>query len=146
MKTRISILYSIALIGISCDTDCDGCGPIRYTRYDMKNERSEDIHLIWFRYGEPDEFVIAADEKVLLYVASSEPPSLYLISTDPFGNSDRFDSFDSVRLASASNVVTYSRDECELKGNPLCGENYKLIKHVDTKKEKSKEWEFVILP
>ncbi len=145
MKKLIGILCSIALMANSCDTDCNDCGPTGYTRYYMMNTTNEPVKLTWFGNttlpsNKAHESVIAENENVLLY-ESSLTGTTGQISTPPFGS---ITPYDSVRLESVSKTITYINANCDLTTNPLCEENYELIKSVDTKDQKIKEWEFEI--
>lgn len=150
MKKLIGIMCILALMANSCDKNCQDCGPTGYTRFYMINSTNEPKTVTWFGNttlpsNVVHEFVITNDEKKLLYestVGLSITPSLeQAISTRPFGSTTPYDS---VRISSASDIITYTKKDCELIGNPLCEKNYELLKSVDTKDEKIKEWEFKI--
>lgn len=134
----------------SCDTDCNDCGPTGYTRYYMLNSTSEPVTITWFgnttlSSNISHEFIISEGEKKLLYestVGLSITPSLeQAISTPPFGS---ITPYDSIRLESSSNMLAYTKSDCDVTANPLCEENYELIKSVDTKNQKIKGWQFEI--
>lgn len=143
--------FGVLLITISCESNCEGCGPTGYTEYYMINATNKPVTLTWFGNATlssnvADEFTIPVGEKVLLYESGlglSLPPSTArsIISRSPFGNSVLYDS---VKIASTSLNIIYDKNNCKLSNNPLCEENYQLIKMVDTKEQQIKEWEFTI--
>ena len=144
-KKLIGILFCISLMSNSCDTDCNDCGPTGYTRYYMLNSTSEPVTITWFgnttlSSNISHEFIISEGEKVLLY-ESSLTGTTGQISTPPFGS---ITPYDSIRLESASNMLAYTKSDCDVTANPLCEENYELIKSVDTKNQKIKGWQFEI--
>ena len=129
--------------------------------YYMKNSTDEDIRLCWWysgsdiieRFNIIEEFIvieevtIPARKRVLLYesiILGSKPSALRQLSQVPFLTSYQTYPYDSVRFESASRTMAYIKDDCLLSDNPLCEKNYKLIRSVDTKKEKIEEWEFTI--
>ena len=145
MKKLIVILCCISLMSNSCDTDCNDCGPTGHIRYYMLNSTSEPVTITWFGNTTLSsniyhEFILAEGKKVLLH-ESSLTGTTGQISIPPFGS---IAPYDSIRLKSASNRLAYTECDCDVTANPLCEENYELIKSVDTKNQRIKEWQFEI--
>ena len=138
-------LLGLILICYSCDTDCNGCGPTGYTKYLITNKLTEDINVLWFGNTTGPlnnlmhEFHIVTGETLLLY-ESSQLGESGILSTKPFNS---INPYDSVRFETLEWATIYIDGDC-LIGNPLCEENYTLLKFVDTKDQKIKEWEFEI--
>jgi len=144
MKRLICLYLALALAATSCDTDCNDCGPTGYTRYYLKNTLSEDLHLTWFQSsGIVEEIVVSAQTRVVLFEASKSitnaTGTLGEITKRPFGS---IAPYDSVRVRLGSGTITYLEGLCEQAGNLLCEENYEVIKSIDNKSQRIKEWEF----
>lgn len=141
MNNLIGVLCVLAFMANSCDKDCNDCGPTGYTRYYMINSTGDPVTLTWIKpSGIIEEFRVSTENRIVLF-ESSRFGTLGEISIPPFGS---ITPYDSVRIASASDTIAYTNDDCGLTGNPLCVENYELIKSIDTKDKKIKEWEFKI--
>jgi len=141
MKKLIYIICTLTIIGGSCDTDCNDCGPTGYTRYSMFNNSGGSARLYWFGNTSlssnlAEDTTILAGDTLLLYESSLTGTS-GLLSTPPFNS---ITPYDSIRLETSSGNTTYLVNRCNLTGNPLCEGNYQLIKSVDTKDKKIKEW------
>ena len=149
------ILSIIILMGSSCDTDCNDCGPVIHEKYFMENFTNERIRVSWFGSGTPSnlsgEFVIPAKQKLTIHessnIISTETGTLGPLNLPPFSSDPLDYTFDSVKfsfLETSKKTLIFKNSECEVSENPLCRKNWLLVENINTKKEKRQEWEFEI--
>ena len=65
-----------------------------------------------------------------------------MIGLLPFGSENY--PYDSVRFETPFKSITYINGDCENESNPLCESGYELIRIIDDKDFKLREWEYTI--
>lgn len=143
---RRILVLSLLITLMGCDTDCNDCGPTGYEEFYIKNTRDTNVNVKWFGFRSTEsnlahEIDIASNVRLLLYRSDIMGVS-GAINLAPFNNNEWV--YDSVKFEFSDQSFVYVKGECGNTQNPLCEENHVLIKNIDTKDQKIKEWLFTI--
>jgi hypothetical protein len=137
---QICILLSLTM---SCNSDCDDCGSINEISYTIKNESNKRMELSWYTEANiVNNFEIKENESIVLYEASVEKGEIGELQVPPIQGQRAY--FDSVKIASPEQSFVFIKDNCNEPQNPLCEDNYELVKSIDTGERIEKEWLFTI--
>jgi hypothetical protein len=146
MKNKNWFFIISVLFICSCNSDCDDCGPTGYEEFYIKNTRDTSVNVKWFGFRTfasnlAHEINIASNERILLYRGDQMGES-GAIELPPFNDTEWV--FDSVKFEFLEQSFVFVKGDCDDAQNPLCEENHELIKNIDTKDQKIKEWLFTI--
>lgn len=147
MKKKISMLIVFALGLLSCNKNCNDCGPISSARYFIKNSSGKDLKLIF--YGDStvlknDTIKLNNSESVAFLYFSTGSPAQSALSFD-YSQCDSIQIFDNINLKS----TVKNMEDCSDLNNVLCTSIYTLTKLDEVKKGKNKgdkysEYELVL--
>lgn len=148
----VKIIMNIFGLVLALNSCCQDCGVRAYhTKYSMQNKTGQDIVTYWysshFTVSNPkvatDSFSLSKGEEVVLHYYRFIPPTGFtegvLDLPEFFIGSDNI--YDSVQVKFMMSGTVQTYDSYSISSNsPLYKRNYRLVRSVDNKKERIKEY------
>ncbi|MDN5201217.1 hypothetical protein QQ008_07585 [Fulvivirgaceae bacterium BMA10] len=137
-RILIMICTAVVLLSNNGCTDPSDTAPSTFTSYFIHNKSDNDLLVRWyFSHDDAEELTIATDLREMIYGTGGITGRRgFLIQN--------FDEYDSLYFIVNDQIVSkYYEGVCNEAGNPLCANQYELIRDENIKKDRFIEYELV---